>query len=327
MRSVDLNHRPSGYEPDELPGCSTPRWCLYSIDNLTEVKGKMGTDVRFWRKFLARCFLLLYYEKVSSKGAFMKFLSRLKSNEKENPGTKVALILAVGIAVGGWFIGNGVYDALARRTVTVKGLAERDVVADMAIWNINISRVGGDLAIVQTGIDSDIAKIKEFLNKAGFADDEIQNNRVQVRDNFAGYSPVEIKENQATNRNNSRYVIETGIIVRSRDVDLIDSVSRKLGELVRQGITIREDYSGPIYTFNGLNDIKISMIEQSTKNATAAGRQFAADAGARLGRIHTANQGVFQIESRDPTDRWNNDERQSIHKRVRVVSTVTFYLK
>ncbi len=24
-READLNHRPSGYEPDELPGCSIPR--------------------------------------------------------------------------------------------------------------------------------------------------------------------------------------------------------------------------------------------------------------------------------------------------------------
>ena len=25
LRGQDLNLRPSGYEPDELPGCSTPR--------------------------------------------------------------------------------------------------------------------------------------------------------------------------------------------------------------------------------------------------------------------------------------------------------------
>jgi hypothetical protein len=26
LRGRDLNPRPSGYEPDELPGCSTPRF-------------------------------------------------------------------------------------------------------------------------------------------------------------------------------------------------------------------------------------------------------------------------------------------------------------
>ena len=31
LRGQDLNLRPSGYEPDELPGCSTPRQLLYNI--------------------------------------------------------------------------------------------------------------------------------------------------------------------------------------------------------------------------------------------------------------------------------------------------------
>jgi len=260
----------------------------------------------------------------------MKILSAIKSARREsdnNSLTGAAALLAIGIAVGGYFIGNGVYDAFARRTVTVKGLAERDVVADMATWNINVSKVGGDLAAMQSAVDVDIARIKEFLLSAGFAESEIQNNRVQVRDNFAGYSPIELKENMESGRNQSRYVIETGVMIRSNDVNLVDAASRRMGELVRHGITIKEDYSGPMYIFNGLNDIKIGMIESATKNATEAGQQFAKDARARLGKIQSANQGVFSIESRDPTDRWSNDEKQSIYKKVRVVSTVTFYLR
>jgi hypothetical protein len=116
-------------------------------------------------------------------------------------------------------------------------------------------------------------------------------------------------------------------MVRSKQVMLVDAMSRRMGELVRRGITITEDYSGPVYIFNGLNDIKIPMIEQATKNATAAGQQFAKDADAKLGKIKTANQGVFSIESRDPIDRWSSDERQAINKKVRVVATITFYLK
>jgi hypothetical protein len=116
-------------------------------------------------------------------------------------------------------------------------------------------------------------------------------------------------------------------MIRSNNVQLVDSVSRRMGELVRRGITVTEDYMGPIYIFNGLNDIKISMIEQATKNATAAGEQFAKDANARLGKIKSANQGVFSIESRDPTDSWSSNERQAINKKVRVVATITFYLK
>ncbi len=233
------------------------------------------------------------------------------------------IVLALGVALGGYFIGDGIYRAMSGRTVTVKGLAERDVVADTAVWNIKINGVGGDLTVLQNEIDNDIAEIHSFLTDAGFNESDIQNLRVQVRDKYAGYSDAELK----SQNNDGRYVIDTGVMVRSDNVALVDSVSRKMGELVRRGITVTEDYSGPTYIFNGLNDIKISMIEQATKNATAAGEQFAKDADARLGKIKSANQGVFSIEARDPIDRWSSDEKQSINKRVRVVATITFYLK
>ena len=248
----------------------------------------------------------------------MKITNKLKSL----PGVWLS-VLALGVALGGYFVGDGIYRALSARTVTVKGLAERDVVADTAVWNIKINGVGGDLSELQKRIDDNIEQIHLFLIGAGFSESDIQNLRVQVRDKFAGYSDSERQDQ----KNDGRYVIDTGVMVRSNNVQLVDSVSRQMGELVRRGITVTEDYAGPIYIFNGLNDIKISMIEQATKNATAAGEQFAKDADARLGKIKSANQGVFSIESRDPTDTWSSNERQAINKKVRVVATITFYLK
>ncbi|MCQ2562624.1 MAG: SIMPL domain-containing protein [Alphaproteobacteria bacterium] len=232
-------------------------------------------------------------------------------------------ILAFGVALAGFFVGNGVYKSVATRTVTVKGAAEMDVVADTAIWSIKFNRVGYDLAKVQVDIDNDIEKTRKFLTDNGFQETELQNLRVQVRDKYAGYTEAEKKVQE----NTDRVVIETGVMLRTNNVNLVDSASRKMGELVRQGVTVIEDYAGPIYSFNGLNTIKIKMIEEATKNATSAGEQFAKDADATLGKIKSANQGVFSITARDPIDAWSDNEKQSINKKVRVVSTITFYLK
>jgi len=248
----------------------------------------------------------------------------MKISEKfKSVPTLWVIILAFSVALAGFFVGNGVYQSIASRTVTVKGLAELDVVADTAVWNIKFSRVGGDLAKLQSAIDSDVKKVYGFLQSNGFKENEIQNLRLQVRDKYAGYSEIERKGQDS----NDRYVIETGVMVRSNSVDLVDAVSRKMGELVRQGVVVSEDYAGPIYVFNGLNDIKIKMIESATKNATAAGEQFAKDAGAKLGKIKNANQGVFSITARDQVDAWSDNEKQAINKKVRVVSTITFYLR
>ena len=135
------------------------------------------------------------------------------------------IILAFSVALAGFFVGNGVYQSVASRTVTVKGLAELDVVADTAVWNIRFSRVGGDLAKLQSDIDSDVKKVYDFLQSNGFKDNEIQNLRLQVRDKYAGYSDIERKGQDS----NDRFVIETGVMVRSNSVDLVDAVSRKMG--------------------------------------------------------------------------------------------------
>jgi len=235
----------------------------------------------------------------------------------------IPIILSFSLALSGYFIGNGIFKSMTKRTVTVKGLAEKDVKADLAVWNIHISKVGSSLLAIQKDLNTDIQKVKKFFISQGFKDYELQDLRIQVKDRSTDY----LSRDEMKSLENKRYVIETGVLIRSNNVNLVDSVSRKLGDLVSQGIAITNDYSGPIYIFNGLNDIKTEMIQQATKNAKVSGEQFAKDADTTLGKIYTANQGVFSIESRDPIDNWSNNEKQSIDKKVRVVSTITFYLK
>ena len=235
----------------------------------------------------------------------------------------IPIMLSFSLALSGYFIGNGIFKSMTKRTVTVKGLAEKDVKADLAVWNIHISKVGSSLLAIQKDLNTDIQKVKKFFISQGFKDYELQDLRIQVKDRSTDY----LSRDEMKSLENKRYVIETGVLIRSNNVNLVDSVSRKLGDLVSQGIAITNDYSGPIYIFNGLNDIKTEMIQQATKNAKVSGEQFAKDADTTLGKIYTANQGVFSIESRDPIDNWSNNEKQSIDKKVRVVSTITFYLK
>ena len=96
----------------------------------------------------------------------------MKFSKKSLSGVWV-IVLSLGIALGGYFIGNGIYRAMSGRTVTVKGLAERDVVADTAVWNIKINGVGGDLTVLQQEIDNDLSEIHKFLTDSGFAPSDI----------------------------------------------------------------------------------------------------------------------------------------------------------
>lgn len=232
-------------------------------------------------------------------------------------GLLAAILIALGIGVAGMMIAGGIEAApRADSKVTVKGLAEREVKADLAIWPMTLIAAGDDLALVQAEIDADVAVLQTFLVGAGFDEAEISLNRPRVEDRVAqawGSEPPQ----------GGRYFITQPLRVRSANVDLVAQVSRQLGEVTRQGVVL-SGWEDPSFAFTRLNDIKPEMLQQATANARDAAQQFALASGAQLGGIRDANQGVFEILPRDQV--LGESEAMQIFKRVRVVSTVTYEL-
>lgn len=233
-----------------------------------------------------------------------------------------ALVLAVGIAGGGYFAGSGFARGRAdTRFVEVKGLAEREVNADLALWPLRVAASGDDLAAVQSQITRAADLVLAFLerNSIPAASAEIQN--LQVTDAKT--------ERYGTDRSSApRFIIEQTIMVRSEQPELVRTASQKVGELVAAGVVLSSSgeygITGPTFIFNGLNALKPAMIAEATANARAAAEQFARDSGSTLGGIRQANQGVFVILPRDQAP--GVQEGSQLRKTVRVVSTVQYFL-
>ena len=104
-------------------------------------------------------------------------------------------------------------------------------------------------------------------------------------------------------------------------VDTVLALMPRQSELLKKGITgSGNSWENQIqFQFEGLNSIKPEMIEDATKNAREAAEKFAKDSDSRLGKIKTASQGTFTISDRDSNTPYI--------KKVRVVSSVTYYLK
>ena len=226
------------------------------------------------------------------------------------------LILGSGTAAGGFLLGRGIVAArVADRSVSVKGLAETDVRADLATWRIGYARTGDALGAVQAEVEQDAAAVRDFLTGAGFDAAEISLQRLEVTDLLA-----QSYRNDRVDR--ARYIVQQTMRVRSARVDLVNATSSRLGDLVRQGVAVR-DFGGPSYLFTSLNDVKPAMIAEATRNARAAAARFAADSGSHVGGIRHASQGQVQIL---PRDRGGDGERAAIDKTVRVVTTVSYAL-
>ena len=227
-------------------------------------------------------------------------------------------VLACGIALGGFFPGYYYYKThFDMRTVTVKGLAEKDVRADLAVWNIRFQSSNNVLASAKKGIEDQEKTIKTFLANAGFKDDEIIVQGLSMQDAYADAY-------RDKNSISARYTLNQTLTVRTNQVDLVNSVYPKIGDLVSQGVSFNTYGNGVSYLFTGLNSIKPAMLKQATQNARQAADEFAQNSNSKVGKIRSANQGVFSILPREEIP--DQGEREQINKRVRVVSTVEYYL-
>ncbi|KPJ80258.1 MAG: hypothetical protein AMJ58_09125 [Gammaproteobacteria bacterium SG8_30] len=232
-----------------------------------------------------------------------------------------AIVLAIGLTAAGWFVGDGLLEVRqADRYVTVKGLSEREVQADLALWPMQFVVADDDLERAQSRMVEATGKVRAFLERGGFEPGEIELQDLSVTDTRAnryGGPPAPF-----------RYVVSTTVMVRTTQPDRLFAASQRVGELIDAGVVLSSDgpwAGGPTYLFNGLNELKPAMIAEATANAREAAEQFARDSGSKLGPIRRANQGVFVILPRDQAP--GVQEQRQRAKVVRVVSTVEYLLE
>jgi uncharacterized protein len=234
-----------------------------------------------------------------------------------------AAVVALGLALGGLAVGSGFARARAAdRYVTVKGVAEREVKANLAIWPLKVVGADNDLTTANKKVAANIAGVRQFLARHGLDTMQVQLSEFAVSDALAQeYGP----ERQPTNR----YVVRQTMLVRSDQPDRVLAASQQVSELAAIGVVISsgsgEMGNGPTFVFSGLNQLKPAMIADATARAREAAEQFAHDSRSELAGIRQANQGVFEILPRDQAP--GISQESQIAKVVRVVSTIDYYLR
>jgi len=188
--------------------------------------------------------------------------------------------------------------------VEVKGLSERIVKSDTAIWSINFEVKSNNIDSLYADIDKNVVAIKNFLKVKGFEDSEI---------NFA---PVNIYQDTYKDAL-FRYNSTTQLSVYTKKVDLVKSASKDTLTLVKNGIVMSQNSIS--FEFSDINSIKPEMLAEALKNAKETAQKIAQESGSSLGSLHRGNQGVFDITEKDP----GSPE----YKKIRLVSTLSFLVK
>lgn len=222
-----------------------------------------------------------------------------------------SIAIITGFAILGYFISSGLKSiANQDQYVTVKGLAEREVMANKVVWPLPYKCVSNDMNQLYKEVERNSRTITAFLNDNGITDEEIVVSVPVVTDRLAqSYAPENIKY---------RYQAEAVITVTSSKVEKIIELMKQQITLLEQGVVVGSEYGYETrFEFTDLNSIKPEMVEEATRNARAVAQKFANDSGSELGKIKQASQGQFSISS---------DETTPQIKNIRVVTTVKYSL-
>lgn len=248
----------------------------------------------------------------------------------DDRGTKImmALALVIGMIGSASILGEAISGPKrGDRYVTVRGVAEKEVKADLVVWPIRVRIAGNDLTSANQSAEGARKKVLAFLAKHGVKPEDIADQNLRVQDRQA-------KDYEQTHTA-LRYVVEYTIQVRSADVDRVKKISQMTDKLVAAGVVLASqgnwDRTGPQFMYTQLNAIKPDMMASATKSAHEVATQFAADSGSNVGAIRRATQGVFSITDRDSASQGNGGvgaaSASDVNKKVRVVVTVDYFLQ
>jgi len=230
-------------------------------------------------------------------------------------------IFALGLTTSGYALGDGLrrYKLAEHRTVTVRGVSERNVTADLATWSVSFSHEGAELGSVQQAVDQQARSVRSFFLRAGFRPQEITDY------------DVSLSRQQPTDRDGEpvgpqKLTVSRSIQLRTSDVMKARAAYARQAELLRDGVELSG--TSISYTFTGLNGLKPQMIAEATRNARESAEQFARDSGVDVGKIKSASQGYFSVGARDgeDCDDCGSSGGSTPFQKVRVVTTVDYDL-
>lgn len=226
------------------------------------------------------------------------------------------LAIGLGVAAAGFFLATAIRDfRAADRHVSVRGLSERAVEADYATWSIAFTVIGEQFEPAQTESEVKLGEVRQFLIFHGIAEADIVPEQTVVHDRRA---------NMYDQSNAPRYLVRAGLTVRTGNVRPVKAASLDTNRLIRAGILLEP--SRPVFSFTKLNDLKPAMLAEATASARVAAEQFAKDSKSGVGAIREASQGVFSIDDAYPGDAEHGQGGHSLEKKVRVVTTISFFL-
>ena len=181
--------------------------------------------------------------------------------------------------------------------ISVTGLGSKDFASDLIVWSGSFHKMNPELKIAYAQLDVAREVIKGYLVQKGISSEEIIFSAIDIEQQFD--TRYDENGNQLSSEFKG-YRLQQSVQIESRQVELVEGVSRNVTELINSGI---EFYSNkPNYYYTRLAELKIEMIAEATKDASLRAQKIAENAGGYLGDLKSADMGVIQIVGQNSSD-------------------------
>lgn len=231
-------------------------------------------------------------------------------------------MLAVGIVIATAIVSNTVKTVkLQNQRITVKGFAERTITSDIAVWSGQITTRSPELVTAYGRLQGDLQKVLSYLEEKGVGKDEIDIPSVLTTTEYKRTDRGVI-----TNMIDGYNLVQT-VKITSPDIDKVAGIAGDITVLIKDGIEI--DSFSPQYYYTKLDDMKIELLGEATRNAKLRAQQLAENSGSQVGALKYASQGVFQITPVYSTDVSNYGlyDTTTIQKSVKAVVTMEYSIR
>jgi hypothetical protein len=225
-----------------------------------------------------------------------------------------SFILGIFFVIGMYIFGRHILETRkSTQYVSVKGLAEKEVKADLGSWVIAASSADNNIDHLKSNINQQLFNARAWLIEKGFSESEIKVEELSILENIYGQTQA-------------RYTANLQISVATAKVDLLDAMSGLVNQLIDKGVALTGDrwVTRPRYFFTKINEVKPDLLAEATQAALKSAEEFAENSGAKVGGIRQASQGVISLI---PSNRVNDSEEFFLHKIARVVTSIDYYIE
>lgn len=207
------------------------------------------------------------------------------------------------------------YRTRSSETITVTGLSEKEFTSDLIVWGGSFSRNAFVLKDAYALLKQDEAAIRSYLNGKGIHDSCIVFSSVTMVKNFDRRYDERGNEVSAEF---SGYTLSGNVRVESREIDLVEKLSREITELLEKGIELNSNT--PEYYYTKLNELKIDLLANAASDAKTRAETIAKNSGTSLKGLVKATMGVFQITGKNANEIYSYGGTFNTSSKIKVAS-------